>query len=163
MARSFLRCPDLLLRVDERHGGAHGHCLAVHVVGLVAPRRCASSLRILLSYAGKPVDLSMFTLVIAPPTVMQSLKLPIDAVLARALDLGLRDVVGDDLLLAGDARAFEQRRRHVLRRRGRRRRRRRRRRSAHHAVEVTTDDTADDATLDATLFAVRVALVLDLL
>ena len=90
----------------------------------------------------------------------QSLKLPIDAVLAGALDLGLRHVVGADLLLARDARAFEQRRRDVLRRRGRRRRRRRRR-SAHHAVEVTTDDTAGDATLDATLDAVRIALVLD--
>ena len=70
---------------------------------------------------------------------------------------------GTIMLLARDARAFEQRRRNVLRRRGRRRRRRRRRRRAHHAVEVATDDAAVDAALFATFDAVRVAGVLDLL
>src|SRR5439155_860174 len=66
-----------------------------------------------------------------------------DLVLAGALDLGLRHVVGRDLLLARHARAFEHRRRHVLRRRGRWRWRWRRRRVAH---------AAHDATLDATFF-----------
>src|SRR3569623_2203 len=144
-----------VLRINEGDGGADRYGLAVHVVRLVAP--LTAHLRLDLAVVGREAGrLEHVDALDLAADGEAELERADDLVLAGALDLGLRHVVRRDHLVAGDARAVEQRGRDVLRRRGGRRRRRRRRRR----TDDTTDDTAGNATFFTTDLAVRIALVL---